>query len=143
MKKEKKSKKMSAMFKEEGIVLTTLSAEKREDLFKRWLEIYGDGSKEERSCLVDKYDYKRFPALSENESKEKYENLGKSQDYFLILDHHDPRAYQVQKGPLPSWEILGEINSRGKDVCVTGLDLSWTLFFGNEGQTGTFAQGGN
>ena len=140
MKKEKKSKKLSVMFRAENIELIALSAEKRHDLFKRWLEIYGNGSQSENTTLLDKFTNDRFPVMLDNDAKEKYENIDSTPGYFLILDHIGTSAYQMEKTPLPSWKLLEEINSRGKDVCVTSLDLSWTLFFGNEGQTGTFVQ---
>jgi hypothetical protein len=133
VKKERKSKTISVLFSDEKILNTTLSAKKTDELFKSWLEVYGNGSPE-KSCLLDKFNNERFPPLCDIEAKENYEKLDQSDGYFLILDHNGTSAYQLEKGPLPSWELLVEINSLGKDVCVAGLDLSWTLFFRYKGR---------
>lgn len=134
---------MSVLFKDENIELSTLSSEKRNGLLKSWIKVYGKGSQEAGSCLLDNFNHDRFPVLHDNDAKEQYENLGNVPGYFLILDHIGTSAYEVEKGPLPSWKLLMGINLRGKDVCVASLDLSWTLFFGNEAQTGTFVKSCN
>lgn len=145
VKKEKKFKTISVLFNDEKILNATLNAKKIDELFKHWLEVYGNGSPEE-SRLLNKFNYDRSPSLYDKEAKEKYEKLGQSDGYFLILDRNGTSAYQLEKGPLPSWKLLEEINSLGKDVCVAGLDLSWTLFFrykrqiGYKGRTGIFVK---